>query len=577
MTAAPKVRLPIGIDDFAKLREFGAYYVDKMRFIREVIDAGAEALLFPRPRRFGKSLALSALGCFLDRRHAHKSPELFAGLEISADTEFCRKHQGHYPVLSLSLKEVKASTFDDFLATMRDLMSRVALENSELLESKQLHPLHRAQLDDILYKRSGNVELASSMALITRCLHAQYGERVILLIDEYDTPLHTAYLNGYFDQASAFFRPFLGAALKGNASLHKGVLTGILRVAKESIFSDLNNIQVHSLLSPQFSTAYGFTPEEVERLATDCGQGGSLPGIEQWYNGYRFGNQVIYNPWSVLNYVANPEGGFQPFWSNSSSNDLVRQLLFLQGHGFRGELESLVSGGTIDKRIDENVVLRDMANKPEIIWSFLLFCGYLKANRTWQNASGAWWGELSIPNREVRTTLEQMATDYIDTRLRGDAIERLFKAMFEGDADTLEAEIERYMLASISFHDIPDLEPERVYHAFVLGLLVQLQEDYEVKSNRESGYGRCDMTVIPRNPDKPGARIGVIIEFKTVNARKKETMKRALKAAEEQILNKGYIEELRSRGVTEFHAYACAFSGKRVEVRRLTASSSPPR
>ena len=361
-----------------------------------------------------------------------------------------------------------------------------------------------------------------------------------------------------------FFRAFLTEALKGNPHLHKAVLTGILRVARESIFSGLNNLAVFSLLRPELSTCFGFTEPEVERLLEKAGRLDRIEGVRSWYNGYLFGGEVIYNPWSILNFVASADGLLQGYWVATSSNDLVQDLLQHHALALDAELEALLSGGAIERRLDENVVLADLRRSEGALWSLLVMSGYLKAEPAAGEPGEVPPYRLSIPNREVREVYLSTFRSWIESRLfaGGGSVERLKASLLRGDAEAFERQLQAFVTDLLSYHDTGSVEPERVYHAFIVGLLATLEPAYQVRSNRESGRGRPDVTIRPARADKPGA----VLELKVARPPRR-TLEDALEEGVEQIRQGDYAAELRASGAAPVHAFAVAFDGKVIRVQ----------
>jgi hypothetical protein len=421
-----------------------------------------------------------------------------------------------------------------------------------------------------------------SLRELSDYLARHHGRRVVILIDEYDTPIQSGYLNGFFDEVTLFFRNFFSAALKDNPSLFKGVLTGVLRVARENLFSGLNNIIVSSILHDRrYATSFGFTEAEVagvlDRARPDgapAEQAAALPAhapprldeIRAWYDGYLFGGEVIYNPWSILNYVAT--GALRPYWVNTASPDLLQDLIARRGLGLSSETEALLRGEPVEARIDENIVLRDLDQQPEALWSFLLFSGYLTP-RSVREELGEIIASLAIPNLEVRLAFRDLFRSWLRRGLpeRRHA-EGLLRALLEGDAPSLEALLERLLVTVMSYQDPAGREPEKLYHGFILGLLVQLEGEYDVRSNRESGLGRADVLVRPRAPGHPG----VVLELKV--PQRGETPEQALLAAARQVRDRRYAAELVAAGAAPVHELVAVFDGKRAWVRPVDEALS---
>jgi hypothetical protein len=575
---SPKVRLPIGISDFRELRECGLRYVDKTDFVAGVVTAANKVLLFPRPRRFGKTLNLSTLRCFVERvprdeepasdsRPAAAAPEdaraLFAGLAIEQRPE-AWAHFQRYPVIFMTFKDIKANTFALALSAIRKEIARAYEDHRYLLESGELSGQAKQRFVEILGGEGDETLYWSALRDLSTHLHRHHGEAVAILIDEYDTPIHAGFGAGYYDSIVQFFRNFLSGGLKDNSHLWKGVLTGILRVAKESLFSGLNNLSVCSVLSPSFADAFGFTPGEVASLAEDCGRADSLPDMERWYNGYRFAGQIIYNPWSVLNFLAAPDAVLRPYWVSTGSMDMVRDMLLGRAGDDEGDIETLLRGKSITKLVDENVALRDLPPSGDAVWGFLLFTGYLTATRVRQRDELV-EVRLKIPNREVRAGYRTIFKTWLSQALGdGARVHSLTRALLAGDAETAQRLLQGLLLRSLSLHDtgVGPGEPERVYHAFMLGLLVWLGPRYRVTSNREAGYGRCDLMIVAKTPGQPG----VVMELKTVRKDKRETPAKAMTAALRQLRERDYAAELRAAGASPVREIGVVFEGKKVNV-----------
>lgn len=550
----------VGRSDFRSLRQAGALYVDKTAFVSEVLRANAEVLLFPRPRRFGKTTNLTTLRWFLERSSEDRW-NLFEGLAVARDAA-ARAHFQRYPIIYMTFKDVKALAWEDCRAALGRVLAGAFADHGYLLDDGTLSSAAAASFTAVLEGRAPNAELWSALRELSQHLARRHGEKVVILVDEYDTPIHAAFTHGYEERVIEFFRNLLSGGLKDNPNLFKGVLTGILRVGKESIFSGLNNLAVYSILRPEFASSFGFTDEEVRRLATDLDGPALMDEIRSWYDGYRFGDEVIYNPWSVMNFLASQDKRFRPYWTASGSNDLLERLLFRQGMGLRGELEVLLGGGAIEKPVEEDLVLRRLEQSPEAVWSFLLFTGYLKPVGVRMDERGT-TASLAVTNREVMLDFEHMVRSFMSLQTGGE-VDRLLKALLAGDDRTFEQHLGRFLAGSFSYHDPAGRTPERVYQAFVLGLLVNLRPRWEVRSNPESGFGRCDLLVSPRAAGEPGA----VLELKTLDVERGETVERALEAALGQIRERRYATALEERGARPIHEIAVVFDGKRVWVRR---------
>lgn len=565
-------RLPIGIDDFRELRELGLEYVDKSHLLVDLLDLpGTKVFLFPRPRRFGKTLNLSMLRCFLERRERNDedlSP-LFKDLRVWQAGDAIRDHFQRYPVLHLTFKDIKPRSFEECWTALRLRVVALFDQHRYLLDSGRLSEVDAAQFQRILDGSAPRPAYEAALGELSRHLHRHHGERAVILIDEYDAPIHAGTLNGYAPDILAFLRGFFTAGLKDNPHLFKAVLTGILRIARESIFSGLNNLAVYGLLRPEFATAFGFTEPEVEDLLARVGHPEDLDIVRAWYNGYLFGGQVIYNPWSVLNFLQQEEKEPQPFWVSTSSNDLVKDLL--QRHALRieADVEALLAGDSIERVLDENIALEQLQENPDTLWNLLVFAGYLKAEKRPRGRMEQPAHRLSIPNREVRQVYTSTFREWMQARLGapGGDLGRLTRALLQGDAEALEQQLQAFATSLLSYHDTAGLSAEQVYHAFVVGLLAVMEPDHVVRSNRESGAGRPDVLILPNRPGMPG----VVLELKVVKGGKRPSGKviaKALENALEQIRRNDYAAELRAAGAAPIHAFAVAFDGKQVRVKR---------
>jgi hypothetical protein len=558
--------IPIGVDDFRTLRERGMEYIDKSHLVREVLDKGAQALLLPRPRRFGKTLAMTMLRCFFEKRADDLSP-LFADLSIWRAGEPYRDHFQRYPVIFLTLKGIKLETFESAWDVIRKRLAGLFAEHRTLLDSGAL-----LEEEALRYRRvlDGTAELsvyADALLDLSTYLHRVHGEKVVVLIDEYDAPIHAGVAGGYLREVLDFFRLFLTQGLKGNPHLFKAVLTGILRVAKESIFSGLNNLAVYTLLRPDFATCFGFTELEVAALLDRAGRRERMDAVRAWYNGYVFGGEIIYNPWSILNYVDGPELEPRPFWVSTSANELVRESLIKHAATAHDDIEALLEERGVLRRLDENVVLSDLDVRADTLFGLLTFSGYLKAEKRVVDPEDEPHYLLTIPNREVRRVYTSTFREWMTDRMGSEsAVDRMKRALLSGDAEVLEEELSAFTGSVLSYHDLAGRQgvaprPEQVYHAFVIGLLATLEPEYEVRSNRESGKGRPDVMLRPKQAGKPG----VVLELKVAKAGKR-TLEQALAEGLAQIQAQDYASELRAAGASPVHGFSVAFDGKHVRV-----------
>jgi hypothetical protein len=558
------VPLAVGIDDFRKLREQRLEYVDKSHLVRELLDkTGVEVVLLPRPRRFGKTLNLSMLRYFFEKTGEDRS-HLFEGLAIWQAGDAYRSHFQRYPIIHFNFKGTKGETFEHCWATIREKIVDLYNEHRYLLASGGLSEVGARRYRQILDVTADQALYERALFDLSDYLHAHHGEKVVILIDEYDEPLHAGHVHGYAPRILEFLRAFLGGGLNSNVHLYKAVLTGILRVAKESLFSGLNNLGAYTLLATPYSTCFGFTEAEVTALLARRGRADKLEEVRAWYNGYVFGGSVIYNPWSVVSFLDRQDERPGPYWLSTSSNDLVHELLERHALRLQPAFEALLEGGSLDRVLDENVVLNEVAENEGALWSLLVFSGYLKAEEIPGDPMERVVHRLSIPNREVREVYTTTFHRWMEAQMRGHggSLDELCDALLSGNAELLEEQLQVFVTNVLSYHDPGTVKPERVYHGFVVGLLAVLEPSYQVRSNRESGQGRPDVVVRPMQPGQPG----VVLELKVARPRKK-TLAQALSEGLAQLRVNDYAAELRAAGAPVVHAFAVAFDGKRVRVK----------
>ena len=552
------MRLALGQDNFAALRTSGAYFVDKSNFIAEFWRDSALVLLLPRPRRFGKSLNMSMLKYFFSCQEQGR--ELFRGLAIEQDTEIMAE-QGQYPVIHIGLKDCRRSNFASTIRAIGTMLARnfAALDFDQERYLSQTDALRWQRL---LTEQASIDELGDALKLATQLLHNATGKQAIVLIDEYDAPLLDVHSGSPQDyrQMVSFYRGFLGAALKDNPHLQRGCLTGILRVARESIFSDLNNVIVRSLIDDKMNSCFGFTSVETSKLLSDFDLSSKLDEVSQWYNGYDFGGKTIYNPWSVLNFIDNQPSSARPYWLGSSENKIIKELVIEHGASIREELAQLIAGNTIEAPLNEHIALDSISKSREQIWNFLTFTGYLNAiSERWDDFQQQWLHSLRVPNLEVRTFYRQILSAWLDEQRQGvSSLQPLLVALVGQDWKAFETQLNRILLQSTSYHD--SSAGESFYHALFIGMLLHLP-GYRLQSNRESGLGRYDCQLTPRDIDKPG----FIFEFKLVGAA--SNFSKTLTAAQRQIKNRGYASELHAAGIKTVYSIAVAVKGKQAKLR----------
>lgn len=542
--------IELGQSDFVSLREGGKAYVDKSGFIPEVIRAPAQVALYPRPRRFGKTLNLSMLRAWFEIGPDRTA--IFDDLAVWSDAD-ARGHFQAHPVIYLTFKDLKQTTWTDARTALDALLSAEVDRHRAAIEDPRLPASTRARLLAVL-NRAG--DQGRVLLDLTEALCAHHGARVVVLVDEYDAGLLSAWEHGYYDEAVGFFRSLLSAGLKDNPFLFRGVLTGILRVARESMFSGLNNVEIYSILQPRAGEHFGFTEPEVCTLLASFGRTAELDSVREWYNGYVFGDATVYNPLSIMSTLAYPERPRTPYWLNTSENSLARSLL-LNSADLSAAITRLTTGDAIVAPIDEDLALRDLGQ--DDVWSLLLYSGYLKATHV-QRARGRTSATLSIPNLEVRTLWEGTFARWL--RERSGGTDALHAALLGGDAARVETILAEMLLRHVSVHDVVRTQDEAFYHAFVLGLLVTLEPTHAVRSNRETGLGRADLLIVPKVPGLPG----VVLEFK--RGRPGRRLATIAAGAARQLAEQGYTAELQSAGASAIHGFGVAFSGKDVAVRR---------
>ncbi|ACD52526.1 ATPase AAA [Clostridium botulinum] len=555
-----KKNIQVGTSDFRELIKENYYFVDKSLLIKEFLENSAKVILTPRPRRFGKTLNMSMLKYFFDIENKDENKDLFKGLEIGNEEEIMKK-QGAYPVIFLTFKNEKHLSFENFQDGIKSVMYNIYMDHYYLLESEKLSQFDKERFKEILDRKGSIVEFSEALSNLMRYLNKHYNKKVIVLIDEYDVPIQESYLRGYYEEAIVLIRNILTAALKDNVYLEKSLVTGILRVAKESIFSGLNNIEVDSILGINFNDKFGFTEEQVINLLEYYNLSEKSDEVKKWYNGYIFGGKIIYNPWSVLNYIKNNEIGFMPYWINSSSNDLIKRLLSNGNEETKKNLEELIKGNSIKKIVDDHVVMKDVEDDEENLWGFLTLSGYLKPVKK-ELIDGELECELKIPNNEVLIFYRKLIKKWFKESLTSKKYAIMLNALVTGDVETFGGFFKNFVLNNISYFDVSGEEPEKVYHAFVLGMIVSLSDKYEVKSNKESGYGRYDVMLIPKDTSK----LGIIMEFKKIDDFMSKSIEKGIEEALNQIEENKYEAELKERNISNILKLAIVFKGKKIEV-----------
>lgn len=555
-------KLPIGISDYRKLIEEDYYYVDKTDFIRQVIEEGSLITLLPRPRRFGKTLNLSTLRYFYEKTEGNIYRPLFNGKSIEGWKDF-EKYQGKYPVIMVTLKDCKGDTFEEMLPLLARELQSEFIRHDYLREHIQQAD-YLDQFVRLQNRKATPDEMTGSLRLLSELLTAYWGTPPLVLLDEYDTPIHVAFDKGYYDRMISFMRNFMSLVFKDNTDIFRGVITGILRVSKESIFSGLNNIDVDTILEQSMCSSFGFTQEETDRMLSDYSMGNQKEEVKQWYDGYLFGGQTIYNPWSVLSFIS--KGGvLAPYWVNTGSDVLLRHLLADGPSQIRSGVESLIQGEPIRSVINDKLAFPDLLASPINIWSFMLFSGYLKASDSQLTPEDLIEYELQIPNREVKTVYRTIIRSWIDNGpVKNERLELMLQALKENNVPIFQRVLNDFVVNTLSYYDTSGRDPEKVYQAFLLGMLVN-SGAYEVSSNRESGLGRYDILLRPRDLSKQG----VIMELKLYDPMFDKSVDSVLESALQQIEDKQYAATLRSAGVKDILKMAITFDGKQVWVKTV--------
>jgi len=556
-----KKSIPIGYHDFEEVIKLGLYYIDKTNLIKEIYSINKKVFLFPRPRRFGKTLNMMMLRRYFEISEPNKA-HLFDDLNISKWEHF-NTYQGKYPIIWLSFKDVKQTNWKDSFEKITTELVNEYERHAYLLKSDILSENQRQYFQKILNSTASAPELQDSILKLSEFLFLHYGKKPIVLIDEYDTPINNSYSQKFYDDCVNFLRLLYSNCLKDNNFMERAVLTGIYRVAKESIFSGLNNLKVSTLLDEDFCDQFGFTPEEVHLILKDFDSLDKEEDVKKWYNGYLFGSkQVIYNPWSILNYVDNPQKELKPYWVNTSSNDIIKELIVNGSADVKLEIETLLQGGTLKKSITEDVVFGNIQQSPDALWNFFLFSGYLKVIEK-QTIHNKQYGLFTIPNIEILTIFEDSVLFWFVQSDTYDRFNTVLNNLKKGFLQDFEDYFEEFITRVCSYYNFADQEPERVYHALVLGMMVQLQSDYKISSNRESGFGRYDIILHPIKSDLPA----YIFEFKKFNAKRENSIDETLQKAMEQMKIKNYAATLQQDGFTNIHHIAVAFKGKEVKMR----------
>ena len=539
-------RLAIGLSDFKHLIEEDFYYFDKTKFIEEIIEDGSQVKLFARPRRFGKTLNMSMLKYFFDIKNREENKEIFKDLYIEKTEAF--KEQGQYPVIFLSLKDLKALTWEQMEKAIKSAISRLFSEYKYLLND--LDKFDTLTFENILLKNTELEDLKEALKFLTRILYEKYNKKVVVLIDEYDSPLVSAYINGYYEKAKDFFKTFYSTVLKDNSYLQMGVLTGIIRVIKAGIFSDLNNLSTYTILSDVYTDSYGLTEEEVEKSIKYYGIEQEISNVKDWYDGYKFGDSEVYNPWSILNFLQYKE--LRAYWVDTSGNDLIKDVLKKITKNTIEALERLFNGEGLKQNISGTSDLSKLLSEDEL-WELMLFSGYLTVEEKIDHKNYV----LRLPNKEIK---ELFRDTFLEKYFgRGSKLLYLMEDLTENRIDEYEERLQEILLTSVSYNDTKKGN-EAFYHGLIMGMGLYLEGEYITKSNIESGLGRYDFVIEPKNKTKRA----YIMEFKSTD--NIEKLEEVSKEALEQIENKKYDVSLKQNGIKDITYMGIAFCGKQIKI-----------
>jgi len=552
-------KLPIGISDYVRAQE-EYYYVDKTLLIKEFLDRKPLVSLFTRPRRFGKTLNMDMLRVFFEISDEDTS-KFFVDKKIWKCGEEYREYQGKFPVIFLTLKDVKFDTWEATIDKIGELLQDEYGRHQEILNSDKISQYEKEYFSKILNKAANQVELSSALERLSKMLAVYYGKAPIIIIDEYDTPIQEGYSKDFYDEIIGFMRNFFSGAFKDNKNLSYGFLTGILRIAQESIFSGLNNLTVNTVMDEEYDNFFGFTSDEVKDILDYYGMPEKEGELKEWYDGYLFGSEEIYNPWSVINYVS--KGGIpQAYWVNTGKNEILGEVMRVATDDITERLQLLLQGKSVIARIDQNVVYRSLAEDPANIYSLLLVAGYLKTPKKKLQDDGSYLCEVCIPNKEITSIYKKEIMSYflqtgVITRTTAN---KIAESLYAADNEKLQNAIAEYMDRTISFYDGG---AEGFYHGLMLGLIALMDNQYKIKSNRESGYGRYDVCLIPREKRYPG----IILELKWKEKLDEKALQSLAEDALKQIETLRYDSEMKEDGITEILELGIAFSGKKVSVK----------
>lgn len=553
---SPDLPLPVGISDY-RLAASEYYYVDKTMMIRDFLDERPMVSLFTRPRRFGKTLNMDMIRTFFEKTGEDTSV-YFRDKKIWACGKKYRDYQGKYPVIFITFKDVKRDTWEETYDQISKILRQEFERHSELLQSGRCSKYEKLYFKNVLEEKADNTDMMMSLQRLSQMLDEHYGIPPIIIIDEYDTPIQQGHMRGFYDKVILFMRNLFSGGLKDNRHLSYGFLTGILRVAKESIFSGLNNLKVNTILDDRYGEYFGFTSEEVKGMARYYHAEEKYEEICAWYDGYQFGDSDIFNPWSVINYFSN---GCQPkaFWQSTGSNEIIGEVLAHAGEEIYERLNALLQGKSFLTYIDTGVIYPQIRNNPSSVYSFLLVAGYLKAIKADSAFGGDYMCEVALPNQEIAFVYNKEILQKLTGIIPQAAAVSIQEALYSNDAQRLQKEMHRLLLQSVSCYDTAG---ENFYHGFVLGLCAMMDNCYYISSNGESGEGRYDIQLLPKAENMPG----ILIELKAARNFSKDKLKRLSEAALAQIEERKYDTDMEAKGVKTIFKYGVAFSGKQVEI-----------
>ena len=548
----------IGESDFKILRIKKDYYIDKTKYIKDIIDNRSKVLLITRPRRFGKTLNMSMLRYYFDCTKKD-SKELFEGLKIMKQDEKYTSKLGYYPCIYLTLKDAGLQSYELMIMQLRTLLMDIYYENRYLLEEAEMAPGERNTFNKILLAEANEIEIINGIKMLSKIMSTYYNKPVMLFLDEYDVPLQNAYVEGYYEKCIKFFKTFYGITFKDNPYIEKTILTGVSRVAKESIFSGANNFHVYTVLDDEFSDDFGITEKEMDKIIDDFEIQDQKEEIKKWYDGYTIGNtEGIYNPWSILNYLTDKK--LIPYWVNTSSNDLIK-LILKNSATVKEKIEQLLRDEEIEVPINLETVIVGIEKNEENIWGLLLGTGYLKVTEVVDLAHGIY--KVKIPNYEIKFLFQNIIREWFNDKVIGNNLNTILKDLVTLNLKEFEKKFQVLVRQMFSFMDVGENTAENFYHAFVLGMLVGLKDSYYVKSNRESGFGRYDIMLEPKDKNENS----FVMEFKVYKEEKEKTIEDTIENAKKQIEERKYAEDLEERGYTNITKMVFAFKGKEVKMQ----------